>query len=77
MFGNKSFFEFIKQYEIQKMGIPSRYKTIAVKYYRDRLNFEILGGTNPEFARRPVPTIEQGKMSKKQQNLANAAAKKN
>ena len=54
------------------MTIPSKYKTVAIKYYRDRLNFEILGGTNPEFARRAVPTIAEGKLTKKGQKIAYA-----
>ena len=65
MFGNKPFFEFLKQYEIQQYSIALKYKTIAVKYYRDRLNHEAMGGVNPEFLRRPVPTVQEGKLTKK------------
>ena len=43
-----------------------KYKTIAAKYYRDKLNHEVLGGLNPEFNRRPVPTIVEGKLTKRQ-----------
>ena len=65
MFGNKPFFEFMKQYQIQQYAIALKYKTIAVKYYRDRLHHEAAGGVNPEFLRRPVPTIQEGKLTKK------------
>ena len=43
-----------------------KYKTIAVKYYRDKLNHDVLGGINPDFSRRPVPSIHEGKLTKKQ-----------
>lgn len=65
MFGNKPFFEFLKQYGIQQAKIQQKYKTVAVKYYRDKINFEVLGGITAEFARRPVPTLSEGKLNKK------------
>ena len=74
MFGNRPFFEWIRQYDIQKMTIPQKYKTVAVKYYRDRLNHDVLGGMNPDFLARPTPNLQEGRMTKKQLNAAHRPA---
>ena len=66
MFGNKPFFDFVKQYGIQQTTIHKKYNTIAAKYYRDRLNYEVLGGLTSDFITQQIPPIATGKLTKKE-----------
>ena len=77
LFGNKPFFEFIKQYGIEKMPIKKRYKTKAVKYYRNKINSDVTGQISSGFNPQDVPTKVEGvltssksssKKDKKQKN---------
>ena len=41
MYGNKPFFEFMKCYKLERTKIEVKYRTVAAKYYRDRINAEV------------------------------------
>ena len=61
MYGNKPFFEFMKCYKLERTKIEVKYRTVAAKYYRDRINAEV---TDQPF-QRDIPTKTEGGMSKR------------
>ena len=61
MYGNKPFFEFLKVYGLERSKIEVKYRTVAAKYYRDRINAEIM---ETPF-NRSVPTRYEGGLSKR------------
>ena len=61
MYGNKPFFEFMKCYKLERTKIEVKYRTVAAKYYRDRINAEV---TDQPF-QRDIPTRTEGGMSKR------------
>ena len=60
-YGNKPFFEFLKVYGLERSKIEVKYRTVAAKYYRDRINAEVM---DVPFNRN-VPTKYEGGMSKR------------
>ena len=61
MYGNKPFFEFMKCYKLERTKIEVKYRTVAAKYYRDRVNAEV---ADQPFER-DIPTRSEGGMSKR------------
>ena len=61
MYGNKPFFEFMKVYKLERTKIEVKYRTVAAKYYRDRINSEVV---DAPFLR-SVPSKSEGGMSKR------------
>ena len=61
MYGNKPFFEFMKCYKLERTKIEVKYRTVAAKYYRDRINAEV---ADQPF-HREIPTRTEGGMSKR------------
>ena len=61
MYGNKPFFDFMKIYGIERSKIEVKYRTMAAKYYRDRINAEVVAMPFD----RNVPSRKEGGMSKK------------
>ena len=60
-YGNKPFFDFMKVYKIERHQIEVKYRTVAAKYYRDRINAET---AEIEFNRN-IPTRNEGRMPKR------------